>query len=78
MLKDYEKKHQTGMDTAQMAELLYDYTSGYPYLVSELCKIMDERLSKEKEPFARQAWSRKGGMEAVKILLDEENIFFFT
>lgn len=76
MLKDYEKEHQTGMDTTEMAELIYDYTSGYPYLVSELCKIMDERLLKEKEAFARQAWSCKGVMEAVKILLAEENTLF--
>lgn len=44
MLKEYEADHHTGMDTLKMAELLHDYTSGYPYLVSRLCKLIDERI----------------------------------
>lgn len=32
------------MDTVEMASVIYDYTSGYPYLVSRICKLMDERL----------------------------------
>ena len=26
-------------------ELLYDYTSGYPYLVSRICQLVDERVA---------------------------------
>ena len=33
MLSDYEKDHQTGMNIERMSEAIYDYTSGYPYLV---------------------------------------------
>lgn len=33
MLKEYEADHQTGMNEEEMAGLIYDYTSGYPYLV---------------------------------------------
>ena len=44
MLADYEKDHQTGMDVPSMAALIYDYTSGYPFLVCRLCKIIDEKL----------------------------------
>ena len=36
MLEDYESDHHIGMDCAKMAQLLYDYTSGYPFLVSRL------------------------------------------
>ena len=32
MLQLYEDDYQTGMNVHKMAELLYDYTSGYPYL----------------------------------------------
>ena len=45
MLKEYEQDRQTGMDTAELAGLIYDYTSGYPVLVSSVCKIMDEELA---------------------------------
>ena len=44
MLDAYESDHQTGMDTALVADEIYQYTSGYPYLVSAICKILDEKL----------------------------------
>ena len=44
MLMEYEADHKTGMDTGVLASVIYDYTSGYPYLVSRICKLMDERL----------------------------------
>ena len=42
MLEEYENEHHTGMDIGAIAEKIYEYTSGYPYLVSDFCKIMDE------------------------------------
>lgn len=44
MLEEYEEDNRTGMDVRAMAEEIYQYTSGYPYLVSALCKILDEKL----------------------------------
>ena len=44
MLEEYEEDNRTGMDVSAMAEEIYQYTSGYPYLVSALCKILDEKL----------------------------------
>ena len=44
MLKDYETDHDTGMDFQALAEVIHDYTSGYPFLVSRICKLMDERI----------------------------------
>ncbi len=44
MLQAYETDHGTGMDVREVAGEIYQYTSGYPYLVSALCKLMDERL----------------------------------
>lgn len=46
MLRGYEADYQTGMDKEAMARALYDYTSGHPYLVSRLCKLMHETISK--------------------------------
>lgn len=48
MLKEYEKDYNTGMDINTMAELIYSYTSGYPFLVSRLCKFMDEEITQDK------------------------------
>ena len=45
MLKEYENDYHTGMDIDTIARLIYDYTSGYPYLVSWLCKCIDEEIS---------------------------------
>jgi hypothetical protein len=77
MLREYEQDHQTGMDVKLLAELLYEYTKGYPFLVSRLCKIMDEELLTDKG-FANQneIWTRKGFLAAVKRLLQEKNTLF--
>ena len=68
MLGDYEADHRTGMDTAKMAGLISDYTSGYPFLVSRLCQIIDENLN--------QDWTDTGFQQAVKIILMEHNTLF--
>ena len=68
MLDDYETDHHTGMDTAKIAKLISDYTSGYPFLVSRLCQIIDENLN--------QNWTEAGFLEAVKLLLKESNTLF--
>ncbi len=44
MLNDYENDHHTGMNIAGISQLIYDYTSGYPVLVSGICKKLDEML----------------------------------
>lgn len=44
MLYEYESDHGTGMDVETVAGIICQYTSGYPYLVSLICKILDETL----------------------------------
>jgi hypothetical protein len=46
MLDEYEADHHTGMDTAVMAKSIRDYTNGYPFLVSRICQLLDEEVSK--------------------------------
>lgn len=77
MLKEYEKDYHTGMDMDEQAGLLYDYTSGYPFLVSRLCKLMDEEVS-GKNGFASKsaARTREGFYEAVRMILLEKNTLF--
>lgn len=77
MLADYEVDHQTGMDIGKVAEIIYGYTSGYPYLVSRLCMILDERIAGREEPEAGKCmWSEAGIIESVKLLLNESNTLF--
>ena len=77
MLSEYESDYQTGMNTEYMASLLYEYTSGYPFLVSRLCRIMDERLAGRGEYSDKSdVWTKKGLLDAVNILLSEKNTLF--
>ncbi len=49
MLDEYAVDKGVKMDTAAMAEDLFYYTSGYPFLVSKLCKMMDEDVLPTKD-----------------------------
>lgn len=42
-----------------MAGLLYDYTSGYPYLVSRLCKLIDEKYVPRRFREIKKAYGQK-------------------
>ncbi len=77
MLTEYEKDHYTGMDVSVIGQLIYDYTAGYPFLVSRICKIIDERLvGCPQFTSCESAWTYAGVVEAVKYLLVEKNTLF--
>ena len=77
MLREYEEDNKTGMDIYVIAKCVYEYTSGYPYLVSAICKLLDEEIS-ESNDFKDMAsvWTEEGIAEAVKILLKENTPLF--
>jgi hypothetical protein len=68
MLKEYEADHDTGMNIAEISQEIYNYTSGYPFLVSRICQCIDEELDKN--------WTVDGIQKAVKITLEEANTLF--
>lgn len=76
MLSEYEKDYHWGFDLDVAATLIYYFTSGYPYLVSRICKIIDERLIQNKKWAAKIAWERTGILEAIKILVKESSTLF--
>lgn len=77
MLREYECDYHTGMDVEEVAGLLYDYTSGYPFLVSRLCMLMDEVIGNQGKPETKSsAWTKSGFHEAVRLLLSEKNTLF--
>lgn len=77
MLKDYEQDHGTGMNVEEISNMIYDYTSGYPFLVSRICKLIDEKISgSEMFPDKRAAWTKEGFLSAIRILIAEKNTLF--
>ena len=74
MLDEYEKDHHTCMDMSAIAKSIRAYTNRYPFLVSRICQLIDEEVSKTMEP--TNAWTDRGIDEAVKMLLAEDNTLF--
>ena len=68
MLTDYENDVHTGMDIKAVSEEIYKYTFGYPFLVSKLCKVIDEELG--------QDWTVEGVQNATKETIFEKNTLF--
>ena len=67
MLNDYAKEHDMVMDTVAIGQLIYDYTSGYPFLVSRMCQLVDEN---------DYGWNKEGVLKAYPDLLMERNTLF--
>ena len=65
MLAEYENDYHIGFDIMQISNEIYKYTSGYPVLVSRICKEIDEHLDKN--------WSKDGVMAAVKNIIKDDN-----
>jgi Predicted AAA-ATPase/PD-(D/E)XK nuclease superfamily len=73
MLEDYRQERGVSMNVQEMSYGLFYYTSGYPFLVSRLCKIMDEDLMPLKnEP----TWTQADLILAVRRLIKENNTNF--
>jgi hypothetical protein len=67
MLAEYKNDHHLDFDENDIAQMVYDYTSGYPFLVSRLCQIIDEN---------RCSWDKDGLLKAINQLLKESNTLF--
>ncbi|MDE6054126.1 MAG: hypothetical protein K2G55_10270 [Lachnospiraceae bacterium] len=75
--EDNESDKHTGMDINGVAECIYGYTSRYPYLVSAICKIIDEDMLGIKYSECKNAaWSKADIDIAVKIMLGKNNTLF--
>lgn len=67
MLEEYKKDHQLCFDCQQIGQMIFDYTSGYPFLVSRICQIVDEET---------YTWDKEGVLKAINALLKEGNTLF--
>ncbi len=71
MLTAYGKDKKNALEPGSIEELsreLFQYTSGHPYLVSKLCKIIDEELKVNEEG---EAWAHGHIDRAFRRLVGE-------
>ena len=68
MLRDYARDKDIRPDIPAIAEQLYYYTSGYPWLVSKLCKFIDEDIVSQRE---EKNWSVVDVDAAFRMIADE-------
>lgn len=73
MLESYEADHKTGMRLTVMAQEIYDYTDGYPYLVSRLCQLLDGQA---RGVSRKSTWRHEDLLDAVRDLVKESNSLF--
>ena len=72
ILREYVHYTSISLDIEYFSSKLYFYTSGYPFLVSKLCKIIDEKLMDR----TKLKWDKEYIDLAVKELLKENNTNF--
>jgi len=73
MLEDYAAERKVKMDIPFFAEYLDYFTSGYPFLVSYLCKIIDEKILPRKQ---NKTWKPEDLVDAVQIAVTRDNTNF--
>jgi hypothetical protein len=73
MLDEYAADKGVVMNTESIAERLFYYTSGYPFLVSKLCKMLDEQVLPTKNV---REWTEADLEQTVHDLTIETNTNF--
>ncbi|MBR0093187.1 MAG: ATP-binding protein, partial [Lachnospiraceae bacterium] len=77
MLDDYAKEHHVEMDIPAVSGAIHDATAGYPYLVSKICKMIDEKQPLGQPDNADKSWTVQRVDAAVNALLKEDGIPLF-
>ena len=67
MLAEYKADHGLNFDEKAVAQMIRDYTSGYPFLVSRICQIIDAE---------QWTWDKEGVLKAVNKILTEGSTLF--
>jgi len=75
MLNVYSEEKSIEMNIAEISEKLHYYTSGYPFLTSYLCEIIDEEFLPLRE---NKTWQIEDVDAAFKIILEKQNTNFQT
>ena len=67
MLAEYKADHNLTFDEVFVAQMIRDYTAGYPFLVSRICQIIDAE---------QYTWDKEGVLKAVNKILGEGSTLF--
>jgi len=73
MLVDYTNAQNVQMDISTISERIYHYTNGYPFLVSRICKFVDEDILPSKNT---NEWQVSDIDLAVRDICFERNTNF--
>ncbi|MCP4133294.1 MAG: AAA family ATPase [bacterium] len=73
MLEEYSREQNVSMDIKAISERLFYHTSGYPFLVSKLCRMIDEDYLPGKD---ERTWDVLDPDKAVTALVEESNTNF--
>lgn len=72
MLKEYCTENSVSFDVHEVSRELYFFTDGYPFLVSRLCQIIDEKIYNNNV----KPWNKHDVQKAVKLIVEEVNTLF--
>ncbi|MCP4155235.1 MAG: AAA family ATPase, partial [bacterium] len=73
MLEGYRDERKVKIDIPHFAEKLFYFTSGYPFLVSLLCKVIDEEILPAD---GRNEWKSGYLVKALQMVLLRDNTNF--
>lgn len=68
MLNEYNSEHHFRIPLKQIAAEIHRFTNGYPYLVSYICKTIDEKKDRD--------WSLQGIQTAVRLIISLRSTLF--
>lgn len=74
MIREYEEAQEFAVEAEAVAREIYNYTSGYPFLVSLICLWLDERIPGEVS--RKDCWTPWGVRSAVREILKGTNTLF--
>ncbi len=72
MLKEYSDENKIKLDIENLSKEIYKFTSGYPYLVSRICQIIDEDIIQDRHI----PWEVQHIHKAIKLIINEKNTLF--
>ncbi|WP_411682463.1 AAA family ATPase [Clostridium thailandense] len=72
MLEEYAGCNNLIMDIPKLSDRIHFFTSGYPFLVSRICKTLDEKIYHDN----KKNWSIEDIDKAVKLIISEVNTLF--
>ncbi|MGL5353970.1 MAG: AAA-like domain-containing protein [Clostridium sp.] len=72
MIEEYSEINNIAMDKECISGEIYFFSEGYPFLVSRICQIIDEKINVDN----KNPWTKEDVQKAVKIILEEKNTLF--